>query len=150
MVSHTEHTNVNTSLYIHMYYTLSKGVIPANTRASSNWAIRNFNDWASNRSAMTPDDPVPANLLKSQDTVLLCKWLCRYVMETRRTDGSQYPPATLRSLLSGVNRVLQENKAPFSILDNDDYRFKDLLKTMDTLCSDLHSQGIGATKIVRR
>ena len=71
-------------------------------------------------------------------------------METRRTDGSRYPPATLRSLLSGVNRVLQENKAPFSILDNDDYRFKDLLKTMDTLCSDLHSQGIGATKIVRR
>ena len=54
----------------------AKGVIPANTRASSNWAIRNFNDWASNRSAMTPDDPVPADLLKSQDTVLLCKWLC--------------------------------------------------------------------------
>lgn len=124
----------------------AKGVIPANTTANSNWAIKNFKDWASNRSAMTPNDPVPPDLLNSQDTVLLCKWLCRYVMETRRTDGSHYPPATLRSLLSGVNRKLQENKAPFSILDKDDHRFKDLLKTMDTVCSDLHRQGIGATK----
>ena len=36
---------------------------------------------------MTPDDPVPADLLQSQDPDL-CKWLCRYVMETQRTDGS--------------------------------------------------------------
>ena len=124
----------------------AKGVIPANTRANSNWAIKNFKEWASNRSTMAPNDPVPPDLLKSHDPELLCKWLCRYVMETRRTDGTQYPPATLRSLLSGVNRILQENKAPFSILDKDDRRFKDLLKTMDTLCSDLHRQGIGATK----
>ena len=124
----------------------ARGVIPANTQANSNWAVKNFKEWASNRSAMAPDDPVPPDLLKSQDTDLLCKWLCRYVMETRRTDGSLYPPSTLRSLLSGVNRALQENKAPFSILDKDDYRFKDLLKTLDTLCSDLHRQGIGSTK----
>ena len=83
-------------------------------------------EWASSRSAITPDDPVPPNLLESNNPELLCKWLCRYVMETRRTDGSEYPPATLRSLLSGVNRVLQENKAPFSILDKGDVRFKDL------------------------
>ena len=126
----------------------AKGVIPVNTRANSNWAIKNFKEWASNRLAMTPDDPVPADLLQSQDPDLLCKWLCRYVMETRRTDGSLYPPATLRSLLSGVNRVIQENKAPFSILDKDDYRFKDLLNTLDTLCSNLHRQGMGATKNV--
>ena len=124
----------------------AKGVIPANTQANSNWAVKNFKEWASNRSAMAPSDPVPPDLLKSHDPELLCKWLCRFVMETRRTDGTQYPPATLRSLLSGVNRILQENKAPFSILDKDDRRFKDLLKTLDTLCSDLHRQGIGATK----
>ena len=67
-------------------------------------------------------------------------------METWRIDRSQYPPSTLRSLLSGVNRLLQENKAPFSILDKGDHRFKDLLHTLDTMCSNLHRQGIGATK----
>ena len=48
--------------------------------------------------------------------------------------------------MSGVNHVLQGSKAPFSIFDKDDCRFKDLLKTLDTLCSDLHRQGIGSTK----
>jgi len=67
-------------------------------------------------------------------------------MEIWKSDGSQYPPA-LRSLLSGVNYVLQK-KAPFSIpkLGKGDYRFKDLLHTLDSLCSDLHRQGIEATK----
>ena len=56
------------------------------------------------------------------------------------------PPATLRSLVSGLNRVVQSNKAPFSALDKSDHRFRDLLKTLDSLSSELHSQGIGATK----
>ena len=67
-------------------------------------------------------------------------------METRKTDGSLYPPTTLRSLVSGLNRVLQSNKAPFSVLDKGDCRFKDLHKTLDSLSSDMHRQGIGATK----
>ena len=67
-------------------------------------------------------------------------------METRKTDGSPYPPSTLRSLISGLNRVLQSNQAPFSVLDKGDYRFRNLLKTLDSLSSELHSAGIGATK----
>ena len=65
-------------------------------------------------------------------------------------NGSQYPPATLRSLLSGVNCVLQENKAPFSILDKGDYRFKDLLHTLDTMCSDLHGKELGQLRIAEK
>ena len=42
------------------------------------------------------------DMLKSHDAELVCKWLCRYVMETRREYGNPYPPSTLRSLLSGV------------------------------------------------
>ena len=124
----------------------SKGVIPANTAASSQWALRNFNEWSTNRSLMAPDDPVPADLLQSHDPELVCKWLCRFVIETRKTDGSPYPPSTLRSLISGLNRVLQSNQAPFSVLDKGDYRFRNLLKTLDSLSSELHSAGIGASK----
>ena len=61
-------------------------------------------------------------------------------------DGSVYPPATLRSLVSGLNRILHSNRAPFSVLDKGDPRFRDLLKTLDTLTSELHRLGIGATK----
>ena len=54
----------------------AKGVIPVNTQANSNWAITKFKEWALNRSAMTPDDPVPLNMLKYQDPDLLRMCLC--------------------------------------------------------------------------
>ena len=49
----------------------ARGVIPANIRENSNWAIKKFKELASDWSAITPDDPVPPDLLKSQDTYLL-------------------------------------------------------------------------------
>ena len=41
--------------------------------------------------------------------LIMCKWLCLFVLETRKEDGKPYPPSTLRCLLSGVNRILQSN-----------------------------------------
>ena len=124
----------------------AKGVLPANTEASTRWAWRNFNAWALNCSSRSSSEAVPADLLQSHDASLVCKWLSRFVLETRKTDGSSYPPATLRSLVSGLNRVLQSNKAPFSVLDKSDHRFRDLLKTLGSVSSELHRQGVGATK----
>ena len=95
---------------------------------------------------MDSAEAVPSNLLSSHDAELVCKWLSRFVLETRKSDGSPYPPATLRSLVSGLNRVLQSNKAPFSVLDKSDHRFCDFLKTLDSLSSELHRQGVGVSK----
>ena len=81
----------------------------------------------------------------THDADLVCKWFCRFVLETRKTDGTRYPPATLRSL---VSREL--NKAPFSVLDKSDARFRDLLHTVDTLTCNLHKEGLGAVKIVAK
>ena len=41
---------------------------------------------------------------------------------------------------------MQSNQAPFSVLNKGDYRFCNLLKTLDSLSSELHSARIGATK----
>ena len=68
------------------------------------------------------------------------------MFETRKTDGSRYLPATLRSQVSGLNHELQRNGAPFSVLDKSDGRFGALLKTLDTLSCELHREGIGAGK----
>ena len=124
----------------------ARGVIPANTESNTQWAVRTFNAWAQNRSFINPTEAVPVDLLESQDPEVICKWFCRFVMETRKNDGSPYPPASLRSLLCGLNRVLQRNKAPFSVMDKTDHRFRDLQKTLDSLSSDLHRQGVGAVK----
>ena len=37
----------------------------------------------------------------------------------KKENGEFYPPATIRSLLCGLNGVLKVNKAPFSIFDED-------------------------------
>ena len=122
------------------------GVIPSNTEANTQWAVRTFNAWAINRSFLGASEAVPDDLLASHDPQLVCKWLCRFVMETRKSDGSCYPPSSLRCLVCGLNRVLQKNKAPFSVVDKNDHRFRDLLKTLDSLSSELHRQGVGAIK----
>ena len=64
----------------------------------------------------------------------------------RKEDGSEYPLSTIRSHVSGINRVIKSNNMPFSALDKGDYRFRDLLKTLDSVSSDLHHQGIGANR----
>ena len=75
----------------------ARGVIPSSTEAITRWAMQNFKLWATNRSDVIPCDPVPADLLESYDPNLVCRWFCRYVMETRR-DGHPYPPSMLQSL----------------------------------------------------
>ena len=79
----------------------AKGVIPANTEASTRWAIKNFNPWAFNCSATgDPADVVPSDLLKSHDAALVCKWLCRYVRECKPTLSAPIA-STLAHTLSG-------------------------------------------------
>ena len=84
-----------------------KGVIPANTKSNTQWAVQTFNAWALNCSFVNSTEAVPADLLKSQDPEVICKLFCRFALETRKSDGSPYPPASLRSLVCGLNRVLQ-------------------------------------------
>ena len=52
----------------------------------------------------------------------------------------------LQLLLSGLNRMIQNNKAPFSVLDKHDIRFRELFNTLDLVSSTLHREGIGADK----
>ena len=70
-----------------------------------------------------PEDPAPLDLLHSYDANLACKNLCWFAMETRREDGKPYLPASLRCLLSVLNRILQDNKALFSVFDEKDHSF---------------------------
>ena len=123
-----------------------KDVVPQNTEKNNEWAWKHFLDWASARSEKLPSDPVPCDLLSSSDPNLLCKWLCFFVMETRQACGKLYPPKTLYALLCGLLRVARSKGSTLNFLDKSDVRFKDLHLTMDSVCSQLHSKGIGAVR----
>ena len=125
---------------------LAGGVKPAHTKASTQWAVKNFTKWAENRGVLVPYDPVPCNLLECHDAATVNKYLCMFIAETRKENGDKYPPATIRALLSGINRALQENQVPFSIFDKQNPHFRDLCNTLDVISSALHREGIGAKK----
>ena len=93
-----------------------------------------------------PSDPIPCGLLSCHDADVVCKYMRYFVLEARARDGKKYPPTTIRSILSGLNRIYKESKAPFSIFDKANPAFRELHLTLDTVTSDLHREGIGVSK----
>ena len=81
--------------------------------------------------------------MECHNPTTVCKYLCMLVVETRKENGDKYPPATIRSLLSGINHTLQEKKAPFSVFDKQNPTFSNLWKTLDVMSSTLHREGVG-------
>ena len=69
-----------------------------------------------------------------------------FIAETRKENGDIYLPATIRSLLSGIDHTLQENKVPFSIFDRQNIHFCELGNTLDVISSTLYREGIGVKK----
>ena len=94
------------------------------------------------RNSAHPDDQVPVGLLSGTDAEVLCKWLCRYVIETRKENGDS--PSLIRQLLAAIQRILKKNKVPLNIFDKSDLRFLELHNTLDVICVGLRKKGIGA------
>ena len=83
---------------------LRAGAIPSNTKASTEWGIRVWEEWAACRKISTAgiDGVVPVNtpLLPAD----LAYWLGKFVLEVRKKDGSEYPPKSLYALICCFKR----------------------------------------------
>ena len=111
------------------------------------WAYSNFQLWLCNRNTCFPEDRCPENILDKTpwDSKALSFWLCRYVCETRKEDGSKYPPSSLHCLLAGLLRHMRSiDPACPNILDTSDVRFRDLHSTIDATFRKLREDGVGA------
>ena len=65
--------------------------------------------------------------------------------ETRKEDGSKYPPSSLHCLLAGLLRHMRSiDPACPNILDTSDVRFRDLHSTIDATFRKLREDGVGA------
>ena len=107
----------------------ARGVVPVNTEISTTeWAVKNFTEWVNNQIVLVPGD----NLTECQDAETVGKYLCMFILEIRKADGTKYSPGSIRSLLSGLNRVLKE-KASFSVFDDQHIDFRELSKTLDVV-----------------
>ena len=74
------------------------------------------------------EDKVLEDLLAYQDPEIVCFWLCCCISESRKENGEPYP---LRSLIAGYQR---SNKLDYHLFSKDDFRFRDLQNTLDSVC----------------
>ena len=129
------------------FRTAAKGVVPTNTKQCNEWACRVYRSWVQQRNERgNCTEKVPENLLGSDNPELVCKFMCYFVLEVRQENGEEYTPGTLRCLLSGINRTMKDRGATFSILNKNDPAFRELMLTLDSITSNLHRCGIGATR----
>jgi len=87
---------------------LAEGVQPQNTTNSTKWALKTYEQWCASRNSHTELEPVPSNLLSSEDSAELCKYLALFVVEARKKNGANYPPATLHQILCGILRHMRQ------------------------------------------
>ena len=128
--------------------TLGKKFVPKNTESSTKWALTNYLLWRDKRNATFSDKPseqVLQDLLASKDAAEISKWFTFYVAETRRKDGSEYPPKTIYLLLTGLLRHMRSrNAACPNFLDTSDPSFAAFHNALDNVFRGLRTRGVGA------
>lgn len=85
--------------------------------------------------------------LWNQSLACMDFWLCRFIIECRRKDGSPYPPNTLYNISASIQRTLRDiyGRNEVSILDEADINFADFRKQLDARMKELTSQGIDSS-----
>ena len=63
-----------------------EGDCPANTVKSTDWAVRTFESWRTVRNKKHRTDLCPSELFATKDYQEICDWLCKFVVETRKSD----------------------------------------------------------------
>ena len=122
--------------------------VPENTAKSTKWALTNFTDWSRCRRERFSDtsEHVPDGLLSSGDSSELCKWLSLFTAETRKKDGSKYPPKSIYILLTGLLRHMRSlNASCPNFLDTENKDFTPLHDCMDNVFRRLRTEGVGSS-----
>ena len=123
----------------------AKGVVPKNTQSNNRWAMNNFEAWRTTYNTLHSNVPIGDDILLTTDSATLDACLARFVVETRKEDGSTFPAKTIKLILSGLQRYMRANSAaPFNIFDTKDHHFRNFHSTCDTVFKKLLSAGVGA------
>ena len=116
-----------------------EAAVPSCTKYCTKWAYKIFEDWQLSRKNKVANEEATAlrfdNLSSVQDldSVKLDElsaeslnfWLSKFVQEVAKKNGERYPPRTIYSIVSGINRYLAEANPNNSvdILDKAERRY---------------------------
>ena len=124
-----------------------KGPVVPNTTKNTQWAVRVFSVWCTERNKKDSQEKCPEDVLGKQPfTEQLNYWLSQFMLEARRADGSQYPSTTIYQLLCGLLRHARSiwKECP-NFLDRQNSTFVELRGTCNRLSRELRQAGIAAT-----
>ena len=82
--------------------------------------------------------------LLTNDRGVLCEELCKFVVEIRKTNKTQYPPRSIQLILCGLQRYIRQERPQSSVNFTTDPEFQKLWNVSDTYYMKLHSKGISA------
>lgn len=116
-----------------------KNRVPEKTRRATQWAVSVFKAWSEARQIR--------GSLEKLSTETLQELFPKFVVETRRQDGTPYPPNTLVQLVAGLQRHLRESGRPeMSILSDKDPKFARTRAALDARMKQLTKEGVGCTR----
>jgi len=72
-----------------------KPYVLANTRCSTDWAVRTFEQWRDSYNSKQNESQCPCDILMAEDKEALCHWLCIFAMEVRKESGDPYTPRSI-------------------------------------------------------
>lgn len=126
---------------------LCKTFVPKNTKKATTWAMNVFHEWKAERNRLAlekKEEIVPDNLFTKPDHILLNHWLCRFVDEVRKKDGSHYPPRSIHLMLAGLQRIILE-KDPTSprFFERHSTSYRELQSVCDHTYRKLRDAGVG-------
>ena len=112
--------------------------IPKKTKSQNDWSMAVWREWAvfRNTKLETISDenfPIPVDI-SGTDIKTLDYWLCRFIIEVRRKDGSPYPPNTLYNIACGIQRYLGDtcNRQDLSFFKKDCKDFHQFRAAIDS------------------
>ena len=97
-----------------------ENAVPKSTRSVNKWAMKNFSEWQATRikkKALEEESSCAVDTSQIQDLTTnvadmtaesLNFWLTKLLMEVCKVTGEHYPPRTVYSIVSGIQRHLED------------------------------------------
>ena len=116
--------------------------IPQKTQSDTQYCTNVWKEWSKHRNNTCTTTIPSLNVITPAE---LQKWMTFFVLEVRKQNSMEYPPATLLHICSGIQRYLRSAHLPNLDIFSDS-AFSNFRRTLDAEMKRLTAKGLGSKK----